>query len=547
MASPHSALPAVAPAYHLYGDTADDAVHRETRRLVSILEQYPDHPAAGEVRDALSRRGVIVPIRRGQLPLGLSGSSAAHYDALILAQENEIVAWTPQGFGPPTRRTRKPRRTHVLAAAEAREKLAAFAGTSDAFLCPNEFRGWRQRRLLTALNALYCDIDFHDDGVPTLDWMRAVAEDRIRHLDQLAFPLPSLVVYSGRGFHLYWSHGRLDESELARWTEVQKWLQAALDGDARATDATRYLRLIGSVNSKTGGEVSAERIGPAYEFNALYRRYLAAVGREASSVDNDIELAQWAEMEGDPTAVRAEVFDIRAFGARRGRRTTLQSGIYRWFDLVYRDVRRIIDHHGWQGAVPEGHRNRLLYHLAVALAWFTEADALEDEITRQNVELIGLPADEASANTASIVRAARASVKAKRQLAAGTGPSVVIQRAQGEQRLQAQRARLGEFRYGASRRQLWRDLGPLVPDALVPHLRAIIPDDVWLARRRERDRERDRVAEGRYRQHWQEYTEMLSMRRLRAKGLRESGCGWAQIGDILGVSAEAARKLASRA
>lgn len=549
-----SALPAVAPAYHLYGDAATDPVQCETRRLVSVLEEIPDHPAAAEIRAALARRGVIVPVRRGQLALALAGSTT-HYDALILAQQDDIVAWTPDGFGPPSKRTQKPKRTHVLKANDAREKLAAFAGVSDAYLCPNEFKGWRQRKLLTAMNALYVDIDFHEEGPPPgLDLMKAVAEERQNHLERVGFPGGSSVTYSGRGIHLYWSHGRLPESEFARWTEVQKWLQATLDSDPRATDATRYLRLIGSVHSKTGATVTAERIGPNYDFETLYQRYLAATGRSsvaAAEDETEDEIAGEQEMAEPGLAATgvplARVFDINVFNARSGRRTTLQSGIYRWFDRVYRDLRLIIEYRGWKGQVPKGHRNTLLYHLAVALSWFTEADVLRDEIMRANLTLIGLSPEDARSNTLSIVRAAHLTQQAQHELRSGTVSSAILKRAEEVQGLQARRARLGEFRYNSSRRQLWKELGtgphPIIPRELLPQLRAIIPDELWRERQIERQRARDRVAEGRYQFRGNDLRDLQQQRRQLAQLLRSGGYGWDQVGAVLGISAGAARML----
>lgn len=550
-----SALPVVAPAYHLYGNTEADPIHRETRRLVSVLEQFPNHQESAAIRATLEQRGVIVPVRRGQLALALSDSSTHHYDALIHAQQNDIVAWTPAGFTIPGRRSQRAVRHHVMSANDAREKLGAFEGIPDAFLCPNEFRGWRQRRLLTALNALYVDVDFHDDGQPVaLDLMKEVAEARIGHLQHIGFALPSLIVYSGRGFHLYWSHGRLDESELARWTEMQKWLRATLDGDKRATDCTRFLRLIGTVHSKTGTTATADRIGPAYHFDSLYQSYLQATGRDSAEIaetaieDEIAALRELAEPDLAATDVPlATVFDINAYNARRGRRTTHQSGIYRWFDRVYRDLRLIIEHRGWKGKVPEGSRNTLLLHLAIALSWFTEPDALRDEIMRENADLIGLPPAEAVSSTSSVVNRARQTQKAKRQLYAGMNPDQIVKLAHEAHRKQDKRARLGEFRYGSSRKHLWEQLSDLIPDDLVPQLRAIIPDDVWIERQRERQSRRDRVAEGRYQFRGDALRELQQERRQLAQVLRASGFGWDQVGATLGISAGAARMLSTRA
>jgi len=63
----------------------------------------------------------------------------------------------------------------------------------------------------------------------------------------------------------------------------------------------------------------------------------------------------------------------------------------------------------------------------------------------------------------------------------------------------------------------------------------------------DRQAKRDRVAEGRYQFHADEYRQLCADRRQLAAELRASGSSWQEIGGILGVSADAARKLASRA
>lgn len=520
-----SALPSVDPAYRLYGAAADDPLHQATLQLVSLLEQIPNHPAADEVRSRLVRDGVVVPIRRGQLSLALADSATAHYDALISSQQHDIVAWTPAGFGPPSPRTKKPKEHHVLRAGDAREQLAALTGLSDAYLCPNEFKGWRRRSLLKTLNCLYVDVDFHDEGeVPSRDVLQMVAEEKIGLLHHAQFPLPSIVVFSGRGFHLYWCHAPLPESELARWSEIQSWLQVTLDSDPRATDATRYLRLIGSVHGRTGTRVDAERIGPAYDFDGLYRRWLLATGRTGLGGEEALAEAEAAQESDATPAERATVLDLNITRARLGEPIRLQRGIYHWFDAVYRDLRRIIEANDWKGKVPEGHRNSLLYHLAVSLSWFTRADALADEIIRENAEMVGLPPTAAKNATMSILRNALAT-----------------------QSLQAKAAEAGDLRYRLSRQRLWRDLSPIIPEFLLPQLRAIIPDDLWAERQRLKQSRRNRVAEGRYQRTADELRALQAARRDLAVIFRAQGRSWASIGESLGISADSARKLAGRA
>jgi hypothetical protein len=92
--------------------------------------------------------------------------------------------------------------------------------------------------------ALHCEIDFKDHPSPE------AARERLA-----AFPLsPSILVRSGGGLHTYWL---LDEPAqlaaegvLARVEAAIKWLQVTLGGDPNAIDASRVLRIPGTLNHK---------------------------------------------------------------------------------------------------------------------------------------------------------------------------------------------------------------------------------------------------------------------------------------------------------
>jgi hypothetical protein len=69
------------------------------------------------------------------------------------------------------------------------------------------------------------------------------------------FPFkPSIVVGSGNGFHLYWllrePHPLRESADLARFASILRRLCGALDGDDRACDPARILRLPGTLNFK---------------------------------------------------------------------------------------------------------------------------------------------------------------------------------------------------------------------------------------------------------------------------------------------------------
>ena len=78
----------------------------------------------------------------------------------------------------------------------------------------------------------------------------------LRACENVGLPEPSLVVFSGRGLQVKWLFdSALPRQALPRWNLVQKELCHRLEeigGDPKASDGSRVLRLVGTVNTKSG-------------------------------------------------------------------------------------------------------------------------------------------------------------------------------------------------------------------------------------------------------------------------------------------------------
>ena len=82
-------------------------------------------------------------------------------------------------------------------------------------------------------------------------------------LDHHKLPFPSVSLYSGRGLQLKWLHENLPAKALPRWDLVQRYLTSLLTGigaDKNARDASRVLRLNGTINQKSGSWVEVIHI-----------------------------------------------------------------------------------------------------------------------------------------------------------------------------------------------------------------------------------------------------------------------------------------------
>jgi hypothetical protein len=269
------------------------------------------------------------------------------------------------------------------------------------------------------LNALWIDIDLvgtgdwlpsraRDIAMPLSDAPEALAALLIEHLRVLGLPEPSWVTASGCGLHAKWL---LSESLLAtpkavtRWELVERQLIEAVaarefveDGrprrwpvDRSACDRARVLRLVGTLNHKSGTGCRVLRVGQRVQFDQLAE----AVGHAASKLDGltMIVAARAAVQSAVEAAEATEQLDIRNREAhqlevalapkepardrgKRGKRKhvapmTADQVVALW---THRSTygRAIIRS---RGGAPEHCRNKWFWPLALAAAWISHGDA----------------------------------------------------------------------------------------------------------------------------------------------------------------------------
>jgi len=402
---------------------------------------------------------------------------ADHYDLVTPHQERELIAYTPK----------QAKNWHVLNREVARDVLSRWVDEPDVYVTPNEFYNWRLIKNAAALNAQYVDIDARGGE----DVHRKV-EVAMAALEAAGIPEPNCIVYTGRGAHLYWLIERTPAWALPRWQACQRRLVKLCDGDRMSADATRVLRVVGTVNSKADNfRVTAEPIHPVrYNFDWLADQILEKT--------------------------RAEIRDLRAHRAARQLDITIPTtqgkpygSIYDRWMLVYRDLHAIVAHR-WPGvAIEDGHRDTVLFHMANALSWFTLSQALDNEVEAVARQITPtLSADQARSYCSSVLRRA-----------VGT----------------SEKGR--EQRYHYKRETLYEQLSPLIPDDLLPNLRAIIPNDLAADRKRERNRKSEqkrRAGAGAVARD--EYLARGDERCRQAHALRRRGLTLREIAEALTVS-----------
>ena len=421
---------------------------------------------------------------------------ADHFAALASEQRSDHLLWLKG------RKQSNGREWYSLNREIALQELSRYTSQPDVYVTPNEFHGWRLVRLLSGLNAFYVDIDVHDGaGCPV-----AAAAAALERIDRARLPGPTMVVYTGRGAHLYWCFNRTPAAALPRWQRVQRTLVALTAGDKQVVDVTRVLRVVGTTNplaAEGRKSVTGEVLNPGrYDFDWL--------------CDQIVELP------------RAEIRDIRAARANKDAQDRAESraagkvagSIYQVWYHRYTDLIKIADAH-WFGGVPQGHRNSMLFMMATSLSWFTRSEALNDEILAVARHHMPSFSDaEIQSTVSSVIKRATDAADGKHY--EWNGEKI-------------------DPRYRFTSARIWEQMKDLVlahPE-LVGQLRAIVPPEVRDERERSRQAGRNRVAEGRYEtRRAQTYDE----RQTRVLELVVQGHNTEQVAAEIGITSRAVRE-----
>ena len=433
-----------------------------------------------------------------------------HFQAVCPTQQNTLLVMRGRGADQPQWLRLKPDVSSQV--------IRNLKGATDVYFTPNEFRGARTLSRLDALNAFFIDIDAHGEG----DARNPVdiGEEALSKLRTARLPEPSLLVYTGRGVHLYWSFHRTTGKALPRWRAVQQILCSTLDGDRHAIDACRVLRMVGTSNTKapperqttTGIVLKSER----YDFDWLCSQILP-VARETLR---------------EQKAKRLEDKAARASSQKQKKLAKFSSNI---FDVWHQRFLDILDisraNFGQQ--VPAGHRNNILFHLANALSWFTTGEALRQEIH-----------DVASALMPSFTQAQVQSCVTSVLSRSAAHVSGVQQKYKGKPT---------DARYRYKTETHYFIFEPLIKNVtgLMDRLRTIVSPAESAKRKlqseREREQARDRVQEGRYKQSRADVRAISDQRKALAHSMALAGESVSSIAKALQVTARMVRNYLSGA
>lgn len=136
------------------------------------------------------------------------------------------------------------------------------SGISDIYHSNNSFfKPKRGEATLFNLNALYIDIDCHDDSTDKVNYARVHEYLKVVYFNR-KIPLPTYVVATGRGLHLYWKIETAPRQAAYLWkllqTRIAEVLNDITDFESRlhvdmtcVKDVARVFRVPNTLNSKS--------------------------------------------------------------------------------------------------------------------------------------------------------------------------------------------------------------------------------------------------------------------------------------------------------
>ena len=422
------------------------------------------------------------------------------------------------GHRPPALKIQRAYRLDVLP-----QIIAALDPERDTWISQAEFHR-PNRRIVHLLRLGLCFVDLDTYKTPHGESRPETLLGRfLGHCGDEDVPLPSLVIYSGRGLQAKWLLERpLPRAALPRWNAVQKELVTRLapfGADPGARDASRVLRLVDTVNTRSGERVRvlwvqrhAEDVR-RYPFEWL-AEILLPVAREAFQ-----RKRQPPSHSTPPTAPRTPLKVLP--GGKTGNLRVFSGRQLAWDRLE--DLRKLAQRRGWtEHGIPHGYRSKylhwclnflLLSGAVPANQLYLEAQALVREVCPDFDK-------DVRSVLSTLYRKAKAYEAGERiEFNGKTYPPLYTPR---------NRTLLALFD---------------VQDDEMKALKTIITPEE--AAERHRGRNRGNLI-GDTTCYQQKRKKVAEQRRLQAQLLRASGLSWMEVGKSLGISAEAARSLVKR-
>lgn len=145
----------------------------------------------------------------------------------------------------------------------------------DVYISMSTFyKPMRRIETIKELTNNFIDLDTYKTGFTKIQILMNLEENYFNK----TIPRPNLILDSGRGLALIWNIEKVPHMALPLWKAVQEYLYSQLKefgADRKALDATRILRVAGSINSKSGTRVTIlEKYDYKYTLREIQSEFL---------------------------------------------------------------------------------------------------------------------------------------------------------------------------------------------------------------------------------------------------------------------------------
>lgn len=242
--------------------------------------------------------------------------------------------------------------------------VAAMEGQTNVYLSLNRFSSQsRKTNKCTALTSCYVDVDcYKNSSSAHAGDLQLVLFRCAGLLFQAGVPLPSLIMFTGRGLAFVWLICPAPPTQLAVWNRVQAGLTQVLrplGSDSVSKDASHVFRLIGTTNGKSGNTVQAYALDRAERWPLERLAAVFPAGEE-------------------PTVPCGRVLSPDVVTRKR---SPASRNPVLWVQR-YRDILRLIRIRFGRLRLPPGQRDQYLHLLGVALSWIPSSRPLFEELVR---------------------------------------------------------------------------------------------------------------------------------------------------------------------
>lgn len=269
----------------------------------------------------------------------------------------------------------------------------------DSWISQAEFFAPTRRLVhVSRIGLLFADLDCYKVGIEGSP--ESTTNRLLRFCEKHVIPTPSIVVFSGRGLQVKWLLSTaIPQQAIPRWNALQQVLNdklQAFGADTKALDASRVLRLVQTVNTKSNEIVRVVHHDPSavHDFDKLVSKmYTNWSGIDPACDQHSLVIDGNGNVIFQLGNETRNSLPIREWVDHSQSKNTIGLRKFLGFQLAWdrlADLRKIaVMRTTKNGAVPDGQRDTFVFLAAVFLSQATQDQArIYDELKALSKEFV---------------------------------------------------------------------------------------------------------------------------------------------------------------